>query len=80
MVNVESAVEQMALEERKFLHDISNQMVVAQGMSSIALKHLGKMDDVDPKIIERLEKTTKAVNKMIELIKARRTSLHAITV
>ena len=29
---MEMTVEQMALEERKFLHDLSNHLVVAQGI------------------------------------------------
>jgi len=80
MSNEEMTIEQLALDERKFLHDLSNQMVVAQGMSSIALKNLNKMEDIDPKVIERMEKTTKAVNKMIALIKARRVVLHSVSV
>ena len=80
MSKEDMSIEQLALDERKFLHDISNQMVVAQGMSSIALKNLNKMEGVDPKVIERMEKATKAVNKMIELIKARRVVLHSVTV
>jgi hypothetical protein len=79
--NEEMSVEQLALGERKFLHDISNQMVVAQGMGSIALKNIKASEaEVDPKIIERLEKSNKAISKMIELIKARRTTLHTVSI
>jgi len=69
-------VEQMALDERKFLHDISNHLVVAQGMGSIALRNVEKMDGIDPKTVERLAKSVKAVDEMIRLVKARRIVLH----
>ena len=35
--------------ERVFLHDLSNQLVVAQGMGGYVLGRLKKKDDVDPK-------------------------------
>ena len=69
-------VEQMALDERKFLHDISNHLVVAQGMGSIALKNLEKDDSADPKVVERFAKSIGAIDKMIVLIKERRVVLH----
>ena len=42
-------IEEMALGERKFLHDISNQLVVAQGMSSFLSKALKENDTVGEK-------------------------------
>lgn len=76
---MEKSVEQMALDERKFLHDLSNQLVVAQGMGAIVHRGLVNSEvEVDPKIIERIEKGNKAVDKMIVLIKERRALLHQI--
>ena len=42
--------------ERVFLHDLSNQLVVAQGMGGYVLGRLKKKDDVDPKELTRMEK------------------------
>lgn len=73
-------VESLALGERKFLHDVSNQLVVAQGMGSIVLKSLNKSEDeLDPKVIERLGKTISAIEKMIKMVKERRNTLHSIS-
>lgn len=75
---MEMTVEQMALDERKFLHDLSNQLVVAQGMGAIVARSLHELEgDIDPKIIERLDKGNKAIDKMITLIKERRAILHS---
>ncbi len=76
-----SNIEEMAMAERKFLHDLSNQLVVAQGMGNIALKKI--MSDpeqvIDEGIVSKLEKSLKAVDKMVVLVKERRTNLHSIT-
>ena len=74
-------VKEMALEERKFLHDLSNQLVVAQGMGNIALKKIITEDEnqIDSNVLEKLEKSMKAVDKMIVLLKERRTTLHSVS-
>ncbi len=74
-------MDDLALTERKFLHDISNQLVVAQGMGNIALKKFKESEadaPVDQKAIERLEKSVKAIDKMIVLVKERRHVLHSL--
>ena len=76
---MEMTVEQMALDERKFLHDMSNQLLVAQGMGSIALKNLSKDDSTDEKSLERLSKSVKAIESMASLIKERRKILHGLS-
>lgn len=78
---MEMNVEQMALDERKFLHDISNQLVVAQGMGAVVLRSLSEHEgeDLDPKIVERMEKGNKAIDKMIKMIKERRQVLHSLS-
>ena len=79
-MNDDVTVEDLALGERKFLHDVSNQLVVAQGMGSIVLKKLTKTEEeLDPKVIERLEKTISAVDKMIKMVKERRNTLHSVS-
>ena len=74
-----TTVEQMALDERKFLHDLSNHLVVAQGMGSIAMRNIEKIEGVDEKTRERLGKSIHAVEEMIKLIKERRSLLHSMT-
>ncbi len=66
-----------ALEERKFLHDVSNHIVVAHGMTTIVLRTLRDNPNVEAREIERLEKALAAVNKMTEAIQERRAVLHA---
>lgn len=64
-------------EERKFLHDISNQLVVAQGMGAMVLKKLSTVEGLDEKVVQRQEKVVNAVNQMIEMLKERRSVLIA---
>jgi hypothetical protein len=72
----EFTVEELALEERKFLHDLSNHIVVAQGMTNIVLKLLKDVEDLDPSIVEKQEKALNALNSQVRMIKERRTVLH----
>lgn len=74
-------IEELALGEREFLHDISNHIVVAQGMANSALRALqeAKLENLDPSVIDKLEKSVKAINKMITQVKERRTKLHSIS-
>ncbi len=58
--------------ERAFLHDISNQLVIAQGMGSFVQKHINEHSDPDSKEVKRIEKAMNAVNKLIEMVKERR--------
>lgn len=64
-------------EERKFLHDIANNIVVAHGMTTFVLRTLRDNPNVDAREIERLEKALTAINKMTESIQERRAVLHA---
>lgn len=70
------SVEEMALEERKFLHDLSNHLVISQGMTNIVLKNLKELPGIDPKIVDKQEKALNAINAQIKLIKERRLVLH----
>lgn len=80
-VCMELTVEELALGERKFLHELSNHIVVAQGMGAVALRSLQASDSegLDPKIVEKLEKSLNAMNKMISVVKERRATLHSIS-
>ena len=73
-------VQELIMGERKSLHDISNQLVVAQGMASFVLKAAKKRqedgEDVG-KDIDRLEKTLRAVSKITEIVQERRQLLHS---
>ena len=65
--------------ERKFLHDISNQLVVAQGMGGFILKALKKREDSSEKEIERMEKSLNAIKNMVEMVQSRRQILHELS-
>ena len=65
-------------EERKFLHDISNHIVVAHGMVTFTLKAIKENPSVSDKEIERLERSINAINKMTELLRERRTVLQIV--
>ncbi len=66
-------------EERKFLHDVSNHLLVAQGMGSYLDKIIADQYPEDSKEAQRSKKALSAVNKIIELVKERRDSLHAVS-
>lgn len=65
-------------DERKFLHDMSNQLLIAQGMGGFVLKMMKNRIDADEKEVERLEKSVRATNKMVDMIRDRRAYLHSI--
>lgn len=75
----EVTIQDMALAERKFLHDVSNQLVIAQGMGSFLKKALDKNDAVGEKEKERLVKLEKAVKELVTLVKERRQILHDLS-
>lgn len=70
--------EELIMGERRFLHDMANHLVVAQGMLGIAMKGI-KDSNVSDKDKERLQKSFDAVNKMTESLKGRRSHLHTIS-
>ena len=73
----EVTVEIMLLEERQFLHDLSNKLVIAQGMANIVLSKLKKEDNVDEAIIDKQVKAVTALNDQVTLLKERRSILHS---
>tara|TARA_Y100000590_G_scaffold469529_1_gene658027 strand:+ start:490193 stop:490423 length:231 start_codon:yes stop_codon:yes gene_type:complete len=66
-------------EERKFLHDVSNHLLVAQGMGSFIDNVIAGQFDEDSKEAQRSKKVMNAINKIIELVKERRDNLHAVS-
>lgn len=72
-------VEEMALNERKFLHDIANHIVVAHGMLSFVQKAAQESRTLEEKDVERIEKALSAIAKMSALLKERRAVLHSMS-
>lgn len=64
-------------EERKFLHDISNQLLVAHGMGNFVAKAVKGAFPEDSKECQRSDKAMAAIDKIIELVKDRREHLIA---
>lgn len=75
----ELTVDDLVGQERKALHDICNQLVVAQGMSSFLKKALSK-DEVDlEKQKERIEKLLVSLEKITKIVSDRREVLYALS-
>tara|TARA_R110002072_G_scaffold288917_1_gene455574 strand:+ start:266819 stop:267079 length:261 start_codon:yes stop_codon:yes gene_type:complete len=84
MVDVEKEIEKiidLIKEERVFLHDISNYVVVLQGITN----YLENLDISDPgtidseKFTKRTEGLSKTVNKLVNDVKVRQTKLKKIS-
>ena len=71
----EENLKSIIAQERKFLHDLSNHIVVAHGMATFALRVIRDNPTIETKEVERLEKSIDAINKMTELLRDRRTTL-----
>ena len=66
------SIEEQIASERSFLHDISNQLVIVQGMASLALNDIKKNATTESQEVRRLDKAMGAVEKIIDLVKSRR--------
>lgn len=77
--------DELVMGERKFLHDIANYLVVAQGMASLVQKNISKPDEasgqylVSDKDRERFTKVIDSISKITEALKARRSILHSVS-
>jgi hypothetical protein len=60
---------------RKFLHDVSNKLLVASGLGSNVLNALKNGAELDEKKLIKLEKAMKAVDQMIEMVKLHKSYL-----
>ena len=67
----------MSKEERKFIHDLANPIAIAQGNIKLTVRKLKKNASslTTDEIIERLEKSCEAFDRMGELIEERRSAL-----
>ena len=55
--------------ERKFLHEISNQLVVSHGMGHFVLDYVKEQEGFDEKMLDRLEKALGSVDKIVQLVR-----------
>lgn len=61
------------LTEREFLHDISNQIVVAQSCASYLKKNLSaEANQLSEKDEEKLSKLNASIDKMLKTLKSRK--------
>ncbi len=65
-------LQEYILTERKFLHELSNQIVIAQGMASMAKTSFEKSAAVAEQDMIRLEKSLTALNKVIGILQERK--------
>lgn len=79
MDNISPEVKEQIMSERRFLHDISNHIVVAQGMASLVQKTLKDNPNVGHTELDRLGKAIDALKKMTEELKERREILHSLS-
>jgi len=79
MDNISPELKEQIMSERRFLHDISNHIVVAQGMASLVQKTLKDNPNVAQTEMERLGKALDALKKLTEELKARREVLHSLS-
>lgn len=72
--------EEMALEERKFLHELSNLLVVAHGMSTFVHQSLTENPDAKIGDVEKMNKVVDSMGKINRLVKSRRAVLHSVSI
>lgn len=72
-------IKEQIMDERKFLHELSNQLVVAQGMGSFVSRALVVGEVISEKEIERMQKTIGALERMIHMVRDRRETLHNLS-
>lgn len=80
MTDGEVTAVELALGERKFLHEISNKLIVVQGMSATVLKRVKSGEPFTEKEMIKLEKVLKAAEAMVELLQDRRATLMEVSV
>ncbi len=65
-------------EEREILHDISNQLVIVQGMSGLVLKAMVRGQSMGDQEREKMEKVLAAAKNIAKIIQGRRNYLNSI--
>ena len=67
----------MSASERKFLHDLASPLTIAQGMTDAASEIVRDRKPIDEKLLNKLEKSTKALERMTEMLRLRRSEIAA---
>jgi hypothetical protein len=78
MAEYSEDLKEHVLVERRFLHDLSNMLLISQGMASFVKKKLNDNPETDSTIIDKLDKSLNAMDRMIDSIKEHRALLHQI--
>ena len=65
--------------ERETLHDISNQLVIVQGMSGLVLKAIKRKQVMGNQELDRMEKVLVAAKNIAKMIQNRRNYLNSIS-
>ncbi len=71
-------LEEHITEERKLLHDLSNKILVANGMLTLVKKSTEKTGEMSEQETERLEKCQISLKEITELVKARREKIYNV--
>lgn len=69
--------EELIEKQRKFVHDISSQLMIAMGMVETSMSGL-KNGQIGEKELGRLEKAQTALNKMSTMLRDHRSELKSI--
>jgi len=65
--------------ERKFLHDLSNSVAIAQGLIDVVIDEAQGTASLSETQLARLKKSLSALQKIKEIVKARRSQLQSHT-
>ncbi|MBF0311820.1 MAG: hypothetical protein HQK50_18690 [Oligoflexia bacterium] len=68
-------LEQLIKDSRKFLHDISNKLLINSGLGSHVLTALKNGKPIDAKLLDKLERAVDAANSMAEMVRDHRAYL-----
>lgn len=72
-----SKIAGMVIEERKFLHDISNKLLIASSFAEFVNRYLQKLPEADEKIKQKQEKSFNAMKDMVEAVKSHKQMIMA---
>ncbi|MBF0297716.1 MAG: hypothetical protein HQK51_03295 [Oligoflexia bacterium] len=74
----DSKIESLVKEGRKFLHDISNKVLISSGLGSHVLSAVKKGKPIDEKMVDKLERSMNALNLIADMIREYRSYLIAL--
>ncbi len=75
---LESQMQDLIMAERRFLHEISNVLVIANGMTGYLQQTLVVDNKIKLQDLEKIQKAVESLNKANHLIKVRRATLHSM--